>query len=538
MAQAAGPARPTPPHNLVCTNANPPPGPTTVPGTTVKLAWQHANAFEFRIYIDGVLYPTTTKSKNIQLDNQVPGKTHLYGVSVYTNKMKESAVPTIPVVVPANNPPPSGLVGFYYNDAADGYDTAQDSQLLAKFLSGQNADGSPSGVKGGKIVTAQGTNCYGGGGGQFSDIATANLNAVNPPAGWKLLLSQPICPGSYLPNARTDAGCSITSGNDVVLDPAAVPGDVGQTVQVAGSGTSTLAGYYFLGYVSSVNPGVGYTLDRNAPQNGTAMHFFVGNSLYKAVVANAPYFSALARINLDGFNPLTGQPSGWSGMGAGNTIYRIGWEINGNAPNPDNGTILENGHYPWTYFPGPDVAKAWSYVKGLFKAVDATCLMDYNVNGLGPKNQKFQDGFDQATWVPWADVDIFSIDEYFHTGEGGHAEYGLGHVIPWIKLAQANGKAWAMPEWGANGPFFSGPCTTPPIPTNVQTPNAQCWFDDMVKLIKGQTVTDRQTGEVFTPTQPAAYQAYFSTNDKGINLNLEDPPNLPAAQAYANAFGV
>ena len=231
------------------------------------------------------------------------------------------------------------------------------------------------------------------------------------------------------------------------------------------------------------NPG-SYT-----PANGT---------LLAGVQANLGQFQAL-------FNRIV------TLVGKGKSIWRIGYEINGNWPAPA----------AYTGFKASDVMATISLLSKTLKAIDPTALVNFNLNGNGPTPVTFQDGQGMDAWCPYDDVDIISVNNYYN-GPGTSA-YGVGHCTPVIDAAQAHGKEWAVPEYGVTGTAGA---------------DAVAWFNDMASLIKGLPTLNRQTNVAYTPFAAAKYHAYFSTDDNSPGSNLEDSDNANIAAAFTAAFGV
>src|SRR5580704_4091921 len=203
-------------------------------------------------------------------------------------------------------------------------------------------------------------------------------------------------------------------------------------------------------------------------------------------------------------------------MGAGNTIYRIGWEANGNFPGGFS------GGNEWTQTTGADFASAYTAIVAAIKSVDPGALMDFNVQNQGPNGQLFQDGGTIDQWCPYSSVDIISCDTYMnHSFPTAWFE----QLTPWIDLAKLHGKHWAVPEWGT-GTGASG-STGPNFISQLST------------LIKGQNVVDpANPSNNYTPFAPALYQSYWSSDDGGATNNLEDVGNATYAAAYTAAWGV
>jgi hypothetical protein len=538
---------------------------SSVDGTTVKLAWKHAQVFEYKVYRSAVggtnTVVATVKTKNVTLTDQPasPSPGWVYGVAAVDHKGLESAMAVVTLMVEAPPPPATAILGFYYDDdplrSSDQQDDAQCCQDLAAWLSGAAgysaigpSPGEPPGdpkPNPGLTVTAGITGQYCSNG-TFADIGTSSiLNGNAPPPNWTVRVGLPMCPNTVAPNRRTDPSfsdppnCSMTAGSPVVLDPQAVSGDVGQTLEVAGSGTSGLDGYVFLGYIDSVDVGVGYTLDRDAPVTGTSMHFYVGNSLAAAVAANISVFEQIAGTALN--------LKDTSGNKTLTAIWGIGYEINGNYPAVGDGEWpgAGGGNGTWPQFPGPDIKAAFSAIavaiRGVYSAAvaSARCLIDFTVNASGgPAGQLFQCGEPIADVCPYADVDIIGADVYWQPPQAVGQPSGTptaaqvaGYLMPWVEDAFANGKGWAVPEWGAGQDLED--CAN--------------WLEYMSNAMKGLAIPNPTSANVFEPVTPAtptwtppetaSFHIWFATTDNGETTLL--PLNMTwVSPEYLQAFGV
>lgn len=202
-------------------------------------------------------------------------------------------------------------------------------------------------------------------------------------------------------------------------------------------------------------------------------------------------------------------------VGPGHLVTRVGYEWNGNW---SSGGYPSSGVGNFVLYPTEDAYNAIEYVASLQKAVDATSLCDFNCNGNGPDNQLDQFGNPAIDRCPMNVIDIISVDNYYN-GPGTSA-YGVGHVTPWIDLAQANGKHWAVPEYGAPS-----------------TADGVLWFNDEASLIKGLPTLNRQSNAVYTPFEPAFYHSWFSTTDNGSQSDLSQGANSLLAGAFTAAYG-
>jgi hypothetical protein len=203
-------------------------------------------------------------------------------------------------------------------------------------------------------------------------------------------------------------------------------------------------------------------------------------------------------------------------VGEGNTIARLGYEHNGDwaedniYPQP----MPAAGVGPFVLYPAEDVNASIVFVAGLLHAVDPEAIVDFNLNGNGPNGQIDQTNGPAIDRCPMSVVGVISCD----TNIG---PYGVAHMEPWIALAQANGKKWAMPELvGADAADGTA------IPEDITA---------LINLANGVEAIDRGNNATFTAFEPALYVSLFSSNDDQP-VDLEDSENLPAAQAWATGL--
>ncbi len=189
-------------------------------------------------------------------------------------------------------------------------------------------------------------------------------------------------------------------------------------------------------------------------------------------------------------------------------IPRFGWESQGNQGTvPITPGQNPNGSYAWCLWGAGVYAECFDLMAEAWLAVHPTAWIDWNTLLLSTNGGRCQTGEPVAQLKPTKHTHQ-TVDPYDNNWPL------VDEVIPTILMAQADGKGWAMSEYGLDGKED---------PVYIQTAAA---------LIKGQTVTDLATGKVYSGYPAASWHNYF--NLRGSQLAQAFDPL--ATEAYKNAF--
>ena len=153
--------------------------------------------------------------------------------------------------------------------------------------------------------------------------------------------------------------------------------------------------------------------------------------------------------------------AGWT-----STIYRLGWEANGNWP----GNAPNQG-YCWTQeggalYKSTFIADANAILNGnpaMGWPGDPTAKFDFNVNAGGPSVKSecgcgsnvanvFQDGGSLDSWYPGSThVNMIGEDYFCTAGGNGPNDIGVANtMLNGYDMAKAKDKKWAVDEWGTD----------------------------------------------------------------------------------------